>query len=180
MTVKKVVVIGPESTGKSSLCAILAEHFSSSWCPEYAREYLTKNGKDYVYADLLTIAKEQLSQEDQKTSELLNSNKNPVLFVDTDMYVMKVWCEYVFHQCHHFILEQICERKYDLYLLCDVDLPWVQDNLREYPEDGPRKELFQIYKDLLVNQPVPWVIIKGGFEEREKTAIEAVNHLLNQ
>lgn len=180
MTVKKVVVIGPESTGKSSLCAMLAEQFESSWCPEYAREYLTVNGKSYQYADLLKIAQEQLKLEDRYANELIESKKSPVLFVDTDMYVMKVWSEYVFHQCHHFILEQICERKYDLYLLCDVDLPWVQDELREYPEDGPRKELFQIYKDLLVNQSVPWVLIKGGYEEREKTAIEAVTKLLQQ
>jgi NadR type nicotinamide-nucleotide adenylyltransferase len=180
MTVKKVVVIGPESTGKSSLCAKLAEHFNSIWCPEYAREYLTTNGKEYGYDDLLKIAKEQLLLEDSYTKKLEENNSNPLLFVDTDMYVLKVWCEYVFHQCHHFILEQICERKYDLYLLCNVDLPWVQDELREYPEDGPRQELFQIYKDLLINQDVPWVTISGNFEERELAAITAVNGLLNQ
>jgi NadR type nicotinamide-nucleotide adenylyltransferase len=180
MSVKKVVVIGPESTGKSSLCAILAEHFDSIWCPEYAREYLTKNGKIYGYDDLLKIAKEQLALEDSFSKNVEESSKNPILFVDTDMYVMKVWSEYVFHQCHHYILEQICERKYDLYLLCNVDLPWVQDELREYPEDGPRQELFQIYKDILINQNVPWVTISGTFEERELTAIEAVNRLLYQ
>ena len=180
MTVKKIVVIGPESTGKSSLCAKLAEHFDSIWCPEFAREYLTVNGKSYQYSDLLTIAQEQLKLEDSFTNELINKQESPLLFIDTDMYVMKVWCEYVFQQCHHFILEQICERKYDLYLLCDVDLPWVQDDLREYPEDGPRQELFQIYKDLLINQNVPWVTISGTYEEREQTAIEAVSRLLNQ
>ena len=180
MTVKKVVVIGPESTGKSSLCAMLATHFSSSWCPEYAREYLTTHGKAYQYADLLKIAKSQLILEDRYTNELIESKKNPVLFVDTDMYVMKVWCEYVFHECHQFILQQICERKYDLYLLCDVDLPWVQDELREYPEDGPRKELYQIYKDLLVNQSVPWVEISGNSEERDQIAIDAVSKILYQ
>ena len=112
--------------------------------------------------------------------ELIKKQKSQILFVDTDMYVMKVWCEYVFQQCHQYILEQICERKYDLYLLCDVDLPWVQDELREYPEDGPRKELFQIYKDLLINQNVPWVTISGTYEARELSAIEAVKGLMNQ
>jgi NadR type nicotinamide-nucleotide adenylyltransferase len=180
MNVKRVVVIGPESTGKSSLCALLAKNFNSIWCPEYAREYLTLHGKAYQYNDLLKIAKEQLILEDGFAEKVKQRATSPLLFVDTDMYVMKVWCEYVFHQCHNFILEQICDRKYDLYLLCDVDLPWVQDDLREYPEDGPRKELFQIYKDLLVNQSVPWLIISGGFEERERTAIGAVNQLLQQ
>ena len=103
MTVKKIVVIGPESTGKSSLCAKLAEHFDSIWCPEFAREYLTVNGKSYQYSDLLTIAQEQLKLEDSFTNELINKQESPLLFIDTDMYVMKVWCEYVFQQCHHFI-----------------------------------------------------------------------------
>lgn len=180
MTVKKIVIIGPESTGKSSLCAKLAAHFETIWCPEYAREYLTTNGKSYGYDDLLKIAEAQLKLEDHTTNELIKKNQSDLLFIDTDMYVMKVWCEYVFHQCHQFILEQICERKYDLYLLCDVDLPWVQDELREYPEDGPRKELFQIYKDILINQTTPWVRINGTYEEREMKAIEAVQELLNQ
>ncbi|MBY0481613.1 MAG: AAA family ATPase [Chitinophagaceae bacterium] len=180
MTIKRIVVIGPESTGKSSLCKKLAAHFETIWCPEYAREYLTKNGKAYNYDDLLKIAQEQLLLEDKYANNIIHKEGNPILFVDTDMYVMKVWCEYVFQKCHHFILEAISSRKYDLYLLCNVDLPWIQDELREYPDDAPRKELFQIYKDLLINQSVPWTIISGSFEEREKAAIEAVNKLLNQ
>lgn len=176
MSLIKVVVIGPESTGKSSLCAELSEHFSAQWCPEYAREHLTVHGKSYTYNDLLTIAKKQLAQEDRYTNEALN-NEQSLLFIDTDMYVMKVWCEYVFQQCHHYILEQITQRQYDLYLLCDTDLPWVQDELREYPADGPRKELFQIYKDLLINQSTPFVIINGNYQERLQEAIEAVEQL---
>src|SRR5689334_8109792 len=66
------------------------------------------------------------------------------LFIDTDMYVMKVWCEFVFGNCHRFILEQIVERKYDLYLLCNVDLPWVKDELREYPDLENRSKLYHI------------------------------------
>ncbi|HQR94461.1 MAG: ATPase [Bacteroidetes bacterium 24-39-8] len=179
MSLKKVVVIGPESTGKSSLCAELAEHFSAKWCPEYAREHLTVHGKAYSYDDLLTIAQKQLAQEDRFTNEALN-NDQELLFIDTDMYVMKVWCEYVFQKCHHYILEQITQRQYDLYLLCDTDLPWVQDELREYPADGPRKELFQIYKDLLINQSIPFVIINGNYQERLQEAIEAVEQLQGQ
>lgn len=180
MTVKRVVVIGPESTGKSSLCEKLAEHFNTGWCLEYAREYLTVNGKSYQYDDLLRIAEKQVALEDTHAEKLVGKSEKPLLFVDTDMYVMKVWSEYVFNKCHHFILEQISERKYDLYLLCNVDLPWVEDELREYPEEGPRNELFRIYKDLLINQPVPWVVISGNYEERIATAIDAVNNLLDQ
>ena len=94
------------------------------------------------------------------------------------MYVMKVWDEYVFGKCHQFILDEIVERKYDLYLLCDVDLPWVKDELREYPAEEPRKELYRIYKDLLINQSTPWVEISGEYDKRLQTAISAVNKII--
>ena len=133
---KKIVIIGPESTGKSTLSQLLAEHYATEWCEEYAREYLLTHGTEYSYDDLLTIAKGQLALEEKYS--LLTVNRSPstesgkrstvngkLLFIDTDMYVMKVWCEYVFGKCHPYIEEQIAERKYDLYLLCNIDLPWV-------------------------------------------------------
>jgi len=104
--------------------------------------------------------------------------QRPVLFIDTDMYVMKVWCEFVFGKCHKFILDEIIERKYDLYLLCNTDLPWVKDELREYPDLDTRNKLFSIYKDLMINQSVPWVEIGGNNEERVEMAIKAVDKLL--
>lgn len=90
---KKIVILGPESTGKSTLCEQLASHYNTLWCPEYAREYLLKNGMSYSYDDLLTIAKGQLNLEDKKVSAVQDK---PFVFIDTDMYVMKVWCEFVF------------------------------------------------------------------------------------
>jgi nicotinamide riboside kinase len=94
------------------------------------------------------------------------------------MYVMKVWCEFVFGKCHGWILEQLAVRKYDLYLLCHTDLPWVKDELREYPEPETRKRLFGIYKNLMLQQSTPWVEISGQPEERLQTAIKAVDNLL--
>ena len=91
---KKIVVIGPESTGKSTLCKQLAQHYNTVWCPEFAREYLLTNGTNYSYDDLLTIAKGQLALEEEYSRMITNSHSP--LFVDTDMYVMKVWCEFVF------------------------------------------------------------------------------------
>lgn len=194
--IKKVVILGPESTGKSTLCELLAQHYRMQWCPEFAREYLLTHGKNYTFEDLLTIAKGQLALEDEYTSlvnsqwsmvnertwvnphDLTSSEQSPLLFVDTDMYVMKVWCEYVFEKCHQFILDQIVERKYDLYLLCSTDLPWVKDELREYPDEKNRLELYQIYKDILVNQSVPWVEISGSYEDRLTTSIAAVETYL--
>ena len=86
------------------------------------------------------------------------------------MLVMKVWCEFVFGKCHPFILDQIVTRQYDLYLLCNTDIPWAPDPMREYPDLETRERLFQMYKDILVNQSTPWIIVSG---ERENRLLEA-------
>jgi NadR type nicotinamide-nucleotide adenylyltransferase len=171
---RRIVITGPESTGKSTLCQMLAEHYNTAWVPEYAREHLLKYGITYTYNDLLTIAKAQLALED----EIIASRKRGLIFIDTNMYVMKVWCEFVFGRCHQWILDRIAERKYSLYLLCNIDLPWIEDELREYPEIEPRKRLFNIYKDNLINQHVPWKIVSGNYDDRFKSAVDAVNRLL--
>ena len=190
--IKKIVIVGPESTGKSTLCEQLAQHYNTNWCPEFARDYLLTNGMNYTYNDLLTIAKGQLAMEDEyiqslvwssesgagtQNSELKTLNSKP-LFIDTNMYVMKVWCEFVFGKCHTWITDQIAKRKYDLYLLCNTDLPWVKDELREYPDLETRDKLYHIYKNILSNQAVPWVDINGGYEERLEKAVKAVDTLL--
>jgi NadR type nicotinamide-nucleotide adenylyltransferase len=196
-TLKKIVIIGAESTGKSTLCELLAQHYKTEWCPEFAREYLLTNGTNYTFDDLEIIAKGQLALEaeyERKVNTLwqpstdgafINSQSltvihhSPLLFIDTNMYVMKVWCEYVFGKCHQFILDEIVNKPYDFYLLCNIDLPWVQDELREYPDEKPRKELHHIYKDIMINQTTPWVEIKGNnYEERLTQAIDAVNKII--
>ncbi|MEP7319422.1 MAG: AAA family ATPase [Panacibacter sp.] len=172
---KKIVIIGPESTGKSTLCEQLAKHFTTLYCPEFARDYLTEHDMEYSFEDLLTIAKGQLGLEEEFVKKVSNQRENSgCIFIDTDMYVMKVWCEYVFGKCHQFILDAIAERKYDLYLLCNIDLPWAYDPLREYPTEEHRKELFRIYKDILINQQTPWAMISGSYGERLQTAIKAI------
>lgn len=180
-SLKRIVIIGPESTGKSTLTEQLAAHYQTAACAEYAREYLYAHGTAYTFDDLLTIALGQIALEEATVASISTNatSSNKPVFIDTDMYVMKVWCEYVFGKCHQFILDEIVARKYDLYLLCNIDLPWVKDELREYPDEGPRKELYHIYKDLLINQSTPWVDISGNYEQRLNTAIRAVDKLLN-
>ncbi|OYW19454.1 MAG: ATPase [Sphingobacteriales bacterium 12-47-4] len=183
-TIKKIVIIGPESTGKSTLCRLLAAHFNKLWYPEYAREYLLKHGTSYTYDDLLTIAKGQVALEEEyvlrvegRESEVQSPGSGPLLFLDTNMYVMQVWCEFVFDKCHKYILEQIALRKYDLYLLCATDLPWVKDELREYPDLESRERLYKMYKDLLVNQETPWVEIRGTESDRFRSALSALSDM---
>ncbi|HMP87665.1 MAG TPA: ATP-binding protein, partial [Lacibacter sp.] len=112
-SLRKIVILGPESTGKSTLCEQLAAHYQTLWCPEYAREYLLKHGTNYSFEDLLNIAKGQLQLEDSYTAQLSQrpTVSGQLLFIDTDMYVMKVWCEFVFNDCHRWILDRIAERR---------------------------------------------------------------------
>lgn len=198
----KVVVIGPESTGKSTLCEKLAAHYNTIWVEEYAREFLLKNGNEYTKEDLLTIAKGQIENEEKAIQQLSNNqsletnNKqqtknepqtnnakrqtpnNEILLIDTDMYVMKVWSEFVFNTCDNFILNQIVERKYDCYLLCEPDIDWIKDELREYPDLETRSKLFHHYKDLMVHQHCNWISINGDYESRFQKAISHIDKLL--
>ena len=178
---QKIVVLGPESTGKSTLSEALAKHYGVVNCKEYARQYLHENGTKYNFEDLLTIAKGQLTLEEQaiqKAEQQLIDRSNNKIVIDTNMYVMKVWCEYVFNNCHTYILDEIHKRNYDLYLLCDIDLPWSPDEMREYPDEKPRKELFAIYKDILINQNTPWGIVSGEGDQRTQNAIKLIDKLL--
>jgi len=170
-TVKKVAVIGPECTGKSELSEFLAEYFHTDWVQEYARGYLNNLVRPYEAHDLLAIAHGQIRLEDEWTR-----SSNGLLICDTNLYVIKIWSEFKFGSCDKTILEQIATRKYDLYLLTGVDLPWEDDPQREHPDK--REQLYQLYLNEMKNQSVPYVEIKGERELRRKTAVEAVEKLL--
>lgn len=180
----KIVAIGPESSGKSTLCSDLGKVFSTNWCKEYARAYLLENGMAYSFDDLLTIAKGQLQLEEEATLKCIELHNQqgksgrPILFIDTDMYVMKVWSEFVFGKCHPMILNEIVLRKYNGYLLCKPDLPWVKDELREYADLATRETLYHQYKDLLVNQSAPWFEVNGQYPDRIDGTVQWINTLL--
>ena len=196
MVIKKIVVIGPESTGKSTLCEQLAAHYKTNWIPEYAREYLLKNGTNYKYEDLFEIAKGQMRLEDDFTKtwhmergKELNKTKYKLtgpaashlgypLILDTNLYVMKVWSEIAFNKCDNRILTQIAMRQYDLYLLCNPDLPWAPDSLREYPDLKTRERIYHFYKEAMVKQKTTWTDIKGNYEERFQQAVAAIDAML--
>lgn len=171
----KVVVIGPESTGKSTLSEQLAAHYQTVWVQEFARRYLEELPRPYEQQDLLTIAEGQLALEDE-----LARQANGLLVCDTDLHVIKVWSEHKYGTCDPRILEQIATRPYDLYLLTYIDIPWEEDPQREYPDPAMREYFYNIYKDLVAASGVPWVEIKGNFLERKSLAIAAVDNLLKK
>lgn len=171
-SIKKVAIVGPECTGKSDLSAYLAGHFNTEWVPEYARGYLDNLTHPYQQHDLTTIAHGQLRIED-----LWEQSARNVLFCDTNLLVIKVWSEFKFGACDPEILMKLKNRHYDLYLLTHIDLPWEEDPLREHPHK--REELYEIYFRELETMKVPFVEIRGKTEERRKTAIDAIDRLLN-
>jgi len=171
-TIKKVVVIGPECTGKSELSQFLAGHFTTEWVAEYARAYLNKLGRPYEQSDLTKITHGQLRMEEEWMQDA-----NKVLICDTNAMVVKVWSDFKYGSCEPEILEVIQERKYDLYLLTYIDIPWEEDPQREHPDK--REYFFNIFKNEIEKSGVPYVIIEGVREERRRKAVEAIEKILD-
>lgn len=153
------VFTGPESTGKTTLAKLVAEKRNGLFIPEYAREYLTKLGREYTQADLLTIAKQQYKiQQDAK------KNTDSMLCFDTDLLTIKIWSEVIYGACDEWILDRIYANQDCFYILCKPDFPWEYDELRENPND--RGELFDLYQKQLEALNFPYVISSGTIEER--------------
>lgn len=167
---KKIVITGPESTGKSTLTRMLAAHYKTDWVKEYARDYLNNLNRDYKEADLLEIARGQIADEDEKSASVTR----PFLFCDTDLYVIKVWSEHKYNRCPAWILQQIARRPYDLYLLTCIDTPWEADPQREYPDPDMRAYFFRVYKDIVIHSGIPWACVSGSPEQRLQLAQQAI------
>jgi NadR type nicotinamide-nucleotide adenylyltransferase len=165
--IRKVAVTGPESTGKSELAAKLASHYQSAWVPEYSREYLEGLDQPYRQSDILEISKGQIRKEEQA---LQIANK--VLFCDTELIVNKIWSDVIFHSCDPWILQQVADHRYDLYLLCWIDVPWTPDPLREHPHY--REALFDLYYKELKGRGLPFEIVCGLDGERLQHAIKYI------
>lgn len=166
-SVTKVCVIGPECTGKTVLSESLARKLNTVWVEEYARAYLGRLRFPYEERDLVKIAHGQVRMEDEWA---IDANK--VLICDTNPIVIKVWSEFKYGHCDKIILDLIQTRKYDLYLLTYIDIPWIADPLREHPDK--REELYNIYLNEMKNQPVPFVEIKGTEQQRLDTALATI------
>lgn len=166
---KKIAIIGPESTGKSTLCKGLAAHFQEPLVPEYGRIYLEQNGANYQESDLLKITEGMLEAEQKQAA-----NTAHFLFCDTDLVMMKVWYEVKYNHCPSYILNKLSQKPYDFHLLCAPDLPWVDDPFRENP--SIRQELFNQYQKELESYRFDHAIIKGQ-EKRLERAINAVEKI---
>ena len=164
----RIAVSGPESTGKSVLAEALAQHYNTVWVPEYSRQYLEELQRDYLYEDIVHIARGQFMLEEE-----LFAQAGQFLFCDTDFLVSKIWSEVKFGRCDPWIEMMYGKHVYDLYLLCKPDLPWEVDPLRENPDD--RERLFDMYLQNLQNTNYPFEIIQGVGKERLEHAIRIID-----
>lgn len=169
--IKKIAIVGPECTGKSDLSQFLAKHYQTAFVPEYARGYIDNLVNPYEESDLLKIAHGQLRLEDQWLNDA-----NKLLICDTTLLVIKVWSEVKYDRVDPYIADEVKARHYDLHLLTYIDIPWQDDPQREHP--GRRDELYNIYVRELRELSIPYVDIRGSREQRESTAIEAIDKLL--
>jgi len=161
----KIIVTGPESSGKTTLCQQLSTQFNIPFAKELARHYIDSLDRGYIIDDLLPIAKGQLQSE--FNSQLL----------DTDLITLKIWSEYKYGSCDKWILTQIEKQKSEnrFYLLCSPDIPWQEDKQRENPNN--REELFKIYKQELDDLEHAYFIVEG--ENRMENSISKISSLIS-
>ena len=163
----KIIISGPESSGKTSLCKSLSKHFNIPFNEEFSREYLNNQKGKYTKSDLIEVAKGQLLKE--------QINRD-VLICDTDLITIKIWSEYKYGDCDNWIIEQIEKQKTEkrFYFLCKPDIPWETDPLRENPEE--RGEIFEIYKKELDRLSHNYFILEG--EDRLKKSLAKIDDLI--
>lgn len=167
----KIAIVGPECSGKTTLCQRLATHYHEMWVGEHARYYLDHLGRSYEEHDLLKIAMGQCGLEDDAVR-----GATRVQICDTDMVTIRIWSEEVYGRCEPELIALSEGRRYDLWLLCKPDMPWEPDPLRENPHD--RDRLFAVYERTLRSLGKPYVIMTGGREERVLAAVRVIDRAL--
>ena len=160
----RIVITGPESSGKSLLAARLARHFSTLWTTEVAREYLTEHGPDYGPKDLLLMAQLQA----QQSQELAESSLD-LVFDDTDLLTYRIWFLEKYGRPSPAMEAMPLEG--DLYLLCTPDLAWTPDPLREYPREADRQRHFELHKEYLEKEAKPYALVSGQGSARKMNAL---------
>ncbi len=165
---KRIVLIGPEATGKSTLAKQLADYYHATWIPEYARTYVENLNREYTFDDVVNIAKHQIIEE-----QSFAKSEKEIIFFDTDLIITKIWLTEVYHHCPDWIVAEIQKCNRFLYLLCYPDIEWIPDSVRE--NGGKRRfQLFDLYKKEIEKFGFRSQIVKGDWGVRLENAITAI------
>ncbi len=169
--IKKIAVVGPESTGKSTISAQLADHYNTVWVPEYAREYCAALTEPCTWQDEINMFRGQLELEKQ-----ILPQANKILICDTTFITVKIWSDHVFGETPQEVLDELLRHPYDFYLLMDIDLPWQDDPLRDFPH--MREYFMDVWHKELKALDADYHLISGSDEERLKNAIDKIDNAL--
>ena len=169
---KKIVITGPESSGKTTLFEQLTKAYKVFGVNEYAREYIGDLNREYNYQDILEIAKVQFEKEENA----FNFNQQ-FLITDTDLLTLEIWCEFKYGKCHKFITNNLRNHLPDIYLLCFPDIRWEFDPQRENPND--RIDLFNIFESKIKALGVDYHIVKGDEQTRFELSKTIINNIAN-
>jgi NadR type nicotinamide-nucleotide adenylyltransferase len=168
----RVVFTGSESTGKTTLAYQLAGPLDAIIVPEYVRDYAARKGAPIEFSDHGAIARGQIELEDAHIARAAAEGKALVI-QDTDLLSTVVYCEHYFGRCPDWIRAAAAERRPDLYLLMEIDVPWIADEVRD--RGGERRdEMQQLFREAVKNSGVEYDVIAGSWAQRYERAMSAI------
>jgi len=170
--IKKIAIVGPESTGKSTLTKLLSKHYHTLWVPEFARYYCQALTAPCTLQDETNMYHGQVALEES----VLSMAEKDFVFCDTTFLTVKIWSDEMLGETPQVVLDALTERKYDLYLLLDIDLPWEEDPLRDFPNQ--REYFMDVWHKELKALDANYVVI-GGIEDRFQNAVNAIDLFLD-
>ncbi|CAN5494764.1 hypothetical protein BH09GEM1_BH09GEM1_11470 [soil metagenome] len=174
-SVARICVTGPECTGKTTLAHRLATHFGGEHVPEAARLYAERNNRELWATDVELIAAEHIAMADDATRRVIDRGGG-TLVLDTDLVSTIVYGKDYYGFTSIWIEDEERRRRANLYLLCDTDVAWVSDGIRDRPES--RSEMFRLFADALAIRHAHVVVVRGGWDERWQIAVSACQALL--
>lgn len=173
MNKKKIALVGPESTGKSTLSKLLAQHYQAAWVPEYARYYCENLKNQYTLQDELNMFYGQIALEDA----ILATAERDFIICDTTIITVKIWSDEILGYTPQEVLDALPQRKYDLYLLLNIDLPWEDDPLRDFPDK--RDYFMEVWHRELKALQANYHVVSGIGKTRFTQATAIIDHFLN-